>query len=199
MAMSRKRTVRPEERRRSERAEAKLSMRLESAELSGSTKMVTESQNISASGLYCHASHYLAPFSKVQMAIVLPVVGAPRSSQDVVKVEAIVVRCTQRAGDRSATPYDLACMFTDLDTAVRRRIEEFVQWRNLQALVAAATGGRVVRTAPAGKDPARPVARKAARPSAKAGAAKKSVRKKAAAKARPTARKATRKSARGRG
>ena len=136
MAMK-KSARRGRERRGSERAAARLSMRVE-AGATGAARIVTESQNISASGVYCHASHYLAPLSKVQITIVLPrTPGAGQAGQEFVKCDGIVVRCDQRPGERSETPYELACMFTGLDPDMRRRLDEFVTWRNLQALRAA--------------------------------------------------------------
>lgn len=125
------------ERRGSERADAKLSMRVEAGIAAGPSQIVTESQNISASGIYCLASHYLAPLSKVQLTIVLPSLPGRRDAQELVKCEGIVVRCSQRPGDKSPTPYELACMFSGLDRELRSRVEEFVTWRNLQALRAA--------------------------------------------------------------
>jgi hypothetical protein len=140
------------ERRGSERADARLSMRVE-AGAAGAGRIVTESQNISASGVYCHVSHYLAPLSKVQLTIVLPrTPGATAVGQELVKCDAIVVRCDQRGGDDSDTPYELACMFTALHPDLRERLEQFVTWRNLQALraaLAAASGGS--RSSRAGK------------------------------------------------
>jgi hypothetical protein len=130
------------ERRGSERADARLSMRVE-AGAAGAGRIVTESQNISSSGVYCHVSHYLAPLSKVQLTIVLPrTPGATALGQELVKCDGIVVRCDQRGGEKSETPYELACMFTALHPDLRERIEQFVTWRNLQALRAAlaATG-----------------------------------------------------------
>ncbi len=138
MAVKKTSPRRGRERRGSERADARLSMRVDAGAMAGSSKIVTESQNISSSGVYCHASHYLAPLSKVQLTIVLP--RTPRGDgtpQELVKCDGIVVRCDQRAGDRSETPYELACMFTGLDRGLRGRVEEFVTWRNLQALRAA--------------------------------------------------------------
>ncbi len=138
MAVKKTSARRGRERRASERADAKLSMRVEAAAGAGSPQIVTESQNISSSGIYCLSSHYLAPLSKVQLTIVLPrVPGSEGAAQELVKCESIVVRCDQRAGDRSETPYELACMFTGLEPELRRRVEEFVTWRNLQALRAA--------------------------------------------------------------
>jgi len=138
MAVKKTSARRGRERRASERADARLSMRVDAAAMAGATRIVTESQNISGSGVYCHASHYLAPLSKVQLTIVLPKSpGGAGGPQELVKCDGIVVRCNQRPGGRSETPYDLACMFTSLEGSLRSRIEEFVTWRNLQSLRAA--------------------------------------------------------------
>jgi len=138
MAMKKATARTGRERRGSERADARLSMRVEAGAIAGAPRIVSESQNISASGIYCHASHYLAPLSKVQLTIILPrTPGGDAHAQELLKCDAIVVRCDQRASSRSDTPYELACMFTGLDPDMRRRLEEFVTWRNLQALRAA--------------------------------------------------------------
>ena len=127
--MTARKNGRKAERRRTTRADARLSMRLESAapEADGA-QVVTESQNISASGVYCMSSHYLAPLSKVALTIVLPRVPGGRSPKELVKCEGIVVRCEQntRRGER---PYELACMFSGLDDELRQRIDAFVTWR----------------------------------------------------------------------
>lgn len=125
------------ERRKRPRADARLSMRVEGAHEADSAQIVTESQNISASGVYCTSSHYLAPLSKVALTIVLPKLPGGRGAKELIKCNGIVVRCdsTAKKADRS---YELACMFSGLDESRRRLIEEFVTWRNLQSLRAAA-------------------------------------------------------------
>jgi len=138
--MRNRRTSRRAERRKMTRADARLSMRLEgrTAETDGA-QVVTESQNISASGVYCMSSHYLAPLSKVALTIVLPRVPGTRTAKELIKCEGIVVRCEQSPG-RGERPYELACMFSGLEDDLRQRIDAFVTWRNLQALRAAARG-----------------------------------------------------------
>ena len=136
--MPQKRITRRKERRTSARVDARLSMRLKGARADGDlTQIVTESQNISASGVYCTSSHYLAPLSKVALTIVLPKLPGGRGAKELIKCNGIVVRCdsTSKKADRS---YELACMFSGLDDSRRALIEEFVTWRNLQALRAAA-------------------------------------------------------------
>jgi hypothetical protein len=150
MALKKPKARSGRERRGSDRADARLSMRVDAGAIAGTTKIVTESQNISASGVYCHASHYLAPLSKVQLTIVLPrVPGGAGPTQELLKCDGIVVRCNQRVGDRTGTPYELACMFSGLDSDSRARLEEFVSWRNLQALRAALGDPAAPRSTPA--------------------------------------------------
>ena len=139
-------------------------MRLESSVAEAEApQVVTESQNISASGVYCMSSQYLAPLSKVALTIVLPKVPGTRTAKELIKCEGIVVRCEQTP-KRSERPYQLACMFSDLDDDLRSRIDSFVTWRNLQALRAAA------RSAPAARPRARGVRGATAAASARAGA-----------------------------
>jgi PilZ domain len=167
--MASKPARRRSERRRQPRAEARLSMRVEGGHEGNSAQVVTESQNISASGVYCTSSHFMAPLSKVQLTLVLPRLPG-RSAQELVKCEGIVVRCDviERRGNPS---YELACMFSDLDVPRRALIDEFVTWRNLQSLRAAARAtdkrrrtsptSRVARAASAaGKRAAKPAARR---------------------------------------
>ena len=152
--MTTRRNGRRAERRRMTRADAQLSMRVQAPEPETDVaQVVTETTNISASGVYCMSSYYMAPLSKVALTIVLPRVPGGRSTKELIKVEGIVVRCDQqtRRGER---PYELACMFSGLEDDVRGRIDAFVTWRNLQALRAAA------RSAPrVTKSSARPAAR----------------------------------------
>jgi hypothetical protein len=162
--MPQKKTRRASERRNRPRADARLSMRVESAPDLDTPQIVTESQNISASGVYCTSSHYLSPLSKVALTIVLPKAGA-RATKELIKCEGIVVRC-QPSGKKNERSYELACMFSGLDPEHRVLLDDFVAWRNLQALRAAAGGtknGRArkprTRTSAAARKPkARPKA-----------------------------------------
>ncbi len=152
--MSSRKGGRRAERRRMTRADARLSMRMEpDAVEEDGAQLVTESQNISASGVYCMSSHYLAPLSKVALTIVLPRVPGGKAAKELIKCEGIVVRCEQstRRGER---PYQLACMFSGLADEVRSRIDAFVTWRNLQALRAAARSAPAASKTAAARKPA---------------------------------------------
>ena len=163
--MTKKKTARKIERRRNSRADARLSMRVESAPSDGErTQIVTETQNISASGVYCTSLHYLAPASKVELTLVLPRLPGSTGAKELIKCEGIVVRC--EPPERGERGYELACMFTGLDERRRAMLEEYVTWRNLQSLRAAASRGNGVRVPIArARSPKRKVAR-AARSSA---------------------------------
>lgn len=146
--MPKKKAVRRRERRRMSRADAALSMRVEGGGADGAMlPIVTESRNISGSGVYCLSPHYLAPLSKVALTIVLPAVPGRTPSQRLLKCEGVVVRCQSEEGSRKARTYQLACSFLDLDESARDRLEEYVVWRNLQALRTGAETGPARRSA----------------------------------------------------
>jgi len=133
--MAQKKAARRRERRRMSRADAQLSMRVESGSRDGAlVPIVTESRNISGSGVYCLSPHYLAPLSKVALTIVLPAVPGRNPSQRLLKCEGVVVRCQAGEGAKQDRAYQLACSFLGLEAGVRDRLEEYVVWRNLQAL-----------------------------------------------------------------
>ena len=132
--MPQKRTRRRSERRIRPRAEARLSMRVEGAHEAEQAHIVTESQNISSSGVYCTSSRYLAPLSKVALTIVLPAVPGRAPSQRLLKCEGVVVRCQASDGPKKDRAYQLACSFLGFESSARDRLEEYVVWRNLQAL-----------------------------------------------------------------
>lgn len=133
--MAEKKAARRRERRRMSRADAQLSMRVEGgASDGGSVPIVTESRNISGSGVYCYSPHYLPPLSKVALTIVLPAVPGRNPSQRLLKCEGLVVRCQSSEGTKKDRAYQLACSFIGLEAGVRDRLEEYVVWRNLQAL-----------------------------------------------------------------
>ncbi|HEY6867054.1 MAG TPA: PilZ domain-containing protein, partial [Candidatus Eisenbacteria bacterium] len=126
------------ERRKQARTDARLSMRVEGVPVDGQpAQVVTESQNISSSGVYCRSTHFLAPFSKVDLTIVLPRLPGGREGT-LLKCEGIVVRCEPAATRRGDKGFQLACMFSGLEAVHRQLLEDYVTWRNLQSLRAAA-------------------------------------------------------------
>jgi c-di-GMP-binding flagellar brake protein YcgR len=143
--MAVKKPTRRRERRRMSRADAQLSMRVEGGSVDGGlVPIVTESRNISGSGVYCYSPNFLAPLSKVALTIVLPAVPGRNPSQRLLKCEGLVVRCQAGEGSKKDRAYQLACSFLGLEPGVRERLEEYVVWRNLRAL-RTASGATAVR------------------------------------------------------
>jgi len=162
--MAGKKAVRRRERRRMTRAEAQLSMRVEGGGTDGAlVPIVTESRNISGSGVYCDSPHYLAPLSKVALTIVLPPEPGRTPSQRLLKCEGVVVRCQPGDGPGRDRAYQVACSFLDLEDGARARLERYVVWRNLQALRGGGqtpakrrAGTRRVKSTPAARRAAKP-------------------------------------------
>src|SRR6266516_3404053 len=158
------------ERRRETRADARLSMRIEGVSAEGRLEpVVTESRNISASGVYFQSPRFLAPLTKVGMTIVLPRVTGGRGDE-LFRCDGIVVRC--EPGTRRADHgFQVACAFSNLGQGPRGMLDAFVTWRNLQQLraAAAASRGRPRVTARAGarRAPARSPAVRAAAPASR--------------------------------
>lgn len=128
-------TQRGMERRANARTDANLSMRLMGGRAETALpEFVTETENVSSSGVYCFSPHYLAPLSKVGLTLVLPDRATDDVSDRLLKCEAVVVRCQQNPASRAARRYELACSFLNMDDEHRQLLDEFVTLRNLKAL-----------------------------------------------------------------
>jgi hypothetical protein len=129
--MPRKKGIPKVERRTSTRADASLSMRVEGEPTNGAlTQIVTESQNISSSGVYCSSPHYLAPLSKVALTIVLPNQKSTQGAQRLLKCDGVVVRCMPTGAASRPEGFQLACSFIGLDPRHRLLLDDFVSWRS---------------------------------------------------------------------
>jgi hypothetical protein len=131
------------ERRASARTDANLSMRLMGgrAEIA-LPEFVTETENVSSSGVYCFSPHYLAPLSKVGLTLVLPDRASDDLGDRMLKCEAVVVRCQQNPASARGRRYELACSFLNMDDEHREMLDEFVTLRNLKALSAPSAASR---------------------------------------------------------
>lgn len=180
------------ERRESERAEARLTMRIDADALKDVPQIVTQSENISASGVYCFASHSLPLRTHVSLSIMLPALPGQPAGTQIVRTDALVVRSIMRPNAPAKTPYELAFMFLSLGHEEKAQLHEFVLWRNLQTLRQAL--GQVPSGGGATRAP-KPARRKVAKKKATAKPAKRSPKKatkssatsKKTAKRRPSA------------
>ena len=54
--------------------------------------VVVRSKNISCSGLYFHLDEYIAPFQKLHLSIIVPLVERGRVHNEVIQLDAVTVR-----------------------------------------------------------------------------------------------------------
>lgn len=181
------------ERRESERAEARLTMRIDADAHKDVPQIVTQSENISASGVYCFASHSLPLRTHVSLSIVLPALPGQAAGTQIVRTDALVVRSIPNPKAPAKTPFELAFMFLSLGHVEKAQLHEFVLWRNLQTLREALGQSPSAKPArkPAKKAPARKTSaskKAAASPKRKVVKPKPVAKKKAAKTAKPAKR-----------
>jgi len=102
------------ERRRYPRIDKKLSLKLESKEFD----IVTEAENISASGAYCRIGKYLAPFTILDISLFL----SSKDRAERVDCKGIVVR-TEENSDNT---YSIAIYFNEIKEIDQRKISQYV-------------------------------------------------------------------------
>ena len=114
------------ERRRSTRVDAKVALQLsEPGKQCAAEPMATESINLGAEGVYCMVPAFVAPLTKLQITMVLPVKGRHgQVRNETVKAGSVVVRCQPAGGGKSG--YRIACFFSDLAPAARDVLEEYL-------------------------------------------------------------------------
>jgi hypothetical protein len=114
------------ERRQSKRVDAQIALQLSGADKDFPGESVTtESINVGAEGVYCHVGHFVAPLTKLQITMVLPLKNRKgQVKNEIVKTQAVVVRC-QPSGDEGGG-YRIACFFTGLDEATRDTLKDYV-------------------------------------------------------------------------
>jgi len=115
------------ERRRSERIDAQIALQLSGPQDALPAESVTtESINVGAEGVYCQLNHFIAPLTKLQLTMVLPLKNRKgQVKNEVVKTSAVVVRCQPSGAEEGG--YRIACFFTDMDTNAKSVLDEYVE------------------------------------------------------------------------
>lgn len=127
MAARKKDSWTGEERRRYGRVQAQIALQLSGTdEAFPAESITTESLNIGAGGVYCHVGHFIAPLTKMQVTMVLPLRTKKGTiKNEIVKTDGVVVRCQPSGGEEGG--YQIACFFTALDEENRIVLEEYVK------------------------------------------------------------------------
>jgi hypothetical protein len=114
------------ERRQSQRVDAQIALQLAGGEAFPSESITTESINVGAEGIYCHVDHFVAPLTKLQVTMVLPLKGRKgQTRNEIIKTDGVVVRCQPAGSDRGG--YRIACFFTGVDDTTREKLTEYVR------------------------------------------------------------------------
>ena len=115
-----------QDRRKSSRIRKNIPLKIKEA----SFDSVSETKNLSSSGLYCKIDKYVAPLTKVDMILLIPQsVGKPSEKEQCKKVECVgtVVR-TELVNDRiEGDYYNVAIFFSDIKKSDKTCIEKFIK------------------------------------------------------------------------
>ncbi len=109
----------PADRRRSPRLEHNVPLKLSSGDLD----IVTETRNLSSSGVYCRVSAYIEPMTKLKIHLLLPVRKNNRSSTKRISCQGVVVR-TESVVNHDY--FNAAIFFNDIQPKDMQAIADFV-------------------------------------------------------------------------
>lgn len=108
-----------QERRRSPRLEHTVPLKLSS----GDIDIVTETHNLSSSGVYCRVSAYIEPMTKLKIHLLLPVKKNNRASTRRISCQGVVVRA-ESVPDKNY--FNAAIFFNDIQPKDIQAIADFV-------------------------------------------------------------------------
>lgn len=108
------------ERRRSPRLEHTVPLKLSS----GDIDIVTESRNLSSSGVYCRVNAYIEPMTKLKIHLLLPVKKNNRTATHRISCQGVVVRA-ESVPDHNY--FNAAIFFNDIQPKDIQAIADFVE------------------------------------------------------------------------
>jgi hypothetical protein len=108
------------ERRRSPRLDHVVPLKLSS----GDIDIVTESRNLSSSGVYCRVNSYIEPMTKLKIHLLLPVRKNNRITTKRISCQGVVVRTESVP---SADYFNAAIFFNDIQPKDIRALADFVE------------------------------------------------------------------------
>jgi hypothetical protein len=121
-----------EEKRRSKRIKKNIPLKIKE----GNFDSVSETQNLSSSGLYCRLDKYIAPLTKVNMILLIPSLKLTTCEKEQCKkieCEGTVVRAELVNDPVEGDYYNLAIFFSKMNKADRQRVEKFVKSHSNQS------------------------------------------------------------------
>lgn len=92
---------------------------------------ISQSLNISASGVYCKVDKEIPMLSRVKIILMLPVEGvSPRTKMKRIETEGVVVREHPVIEDGKIVHFDVAVFFDNLSVKDRENIKEYIETKN---------------------------------------------------------------------
>ena len=85
--------------------------------------LVTETRNISRSGIYCRVNRYIAPMTKLKISLLLPVKKKEKSTIKKISCQGIVVRSEPIEGEAA---FNTAIFFNEISQKDAKIIAEYV-------------------------------------------------------------------------
>ncbi len=118
------------ERRKAQRVDARLKLEVRLPRTDGQQDRATlETRNISTSGIYFEADHFIEPMTKLDMVLQLPVPskgGKGEARLAPVHCEGIVVRVVPEAPEPGRARYEVAVFFTHFDPDGLSHLEDHI-------------------------------------------------------------------------
>lgn len=118
------------ERRRAQRVDARLKLEIRLPREDGSLAPTTlETLNISTSGVYFQADHFIEPMTKLDLELELPVPARAGDGAGVASChcEGIVVRVIPEEPAPPPARYEVAVFFTHFDPEALEALEDHIQ------------------------------------------------------------------------
>lgn len=108
------------EKRKHARVDKRVPVKIGSPELD----LVTETQNISCSGVYCRVNKYLEPMTKLQITLLIPSRKSGRSASKKIVCSGVVVRTENILHEDG---FNVAIFFSDISARNSQLLMEYVQ------------------------------------------------------------------------
>lgn len=109
----------PQERRRSPRIANNIPVKI----CSEQGDIVTETGNISRSGVYCKVDKYIEPMTKMKVHLLLPVKKGGKNSSKKISCQGVVVRSEALEGQES---FNIAIFFNDIAQRDAETIADYI-------------------------------------------------------------------------
>lgn len=93
--------------------------------------VITETTDISSSGIYCRISRNLSPMSKIEVILLVPTKGGEKEGRKI-RCKGVVVRSEPIIlKDVDKGHYNIAIFFTDISKKDRKTLESYVGSGNI--------------------------------------------------------------------